>query len=260
MSSPHGSFIWYELMTTDTGAAGRFYADVVGWTVGDFDGDVSGYRIFSAGEAGVTGMMALPADAAQSGMRPGWLGYIGVDNVDAAVASITAAGGAVRTPARDLPGVGRMAMVADPQGVAFDVMRGVSELSSTSFDADPNAIGRCGWNELATADPKLALDFYIGQFAWTKGDAMKMGEMGDYQFIHHAGTMIGGVMKCMPGGPPPRWGFYFRVADIDVAARRTRDGGGTIVHGPAEVPGGMHVLVATDPQGATFALVGKRAG
>lgn len=260
MPNPHSSFIWYELITTDTVAAGRFYADVVGWTVGDVGGGVSGYRIFSAGKAGVAGMMALPQGSAQSGMGPGWLGYIGVDDVNAAVADITAGGGAVHMPARDLPGVGRVAMVADPQGVAFYVIRGASELSSPSFDADPNAIGRCGWNELATTDPEVALAFYISRFGWTKGDAMKMGEMGDYQFIDHAGTRIGAVMKCRPAGPPPRWGFYFRVADIDDAARRITHGGGTIMHGPAPVPGDVHIIIATDPQGAMFALVGSRVG
>src|SRR4051794_25700810 len=79
MPNPHGSFIWYELMTTDTEAGGRFYADVVGWSVGEFGAGVPGYRIFSAGETGVAGMMALPAGASDSGMRSGWFGYVGVD-------------------------------------------------------------------------------------------------------------------------------------------------------------------------------------
>ena len=117
MPNPHGSFIWYELMTTDAAAAGRFYGEVVGWTVGERGvSGVSDYRIFSAGEAAVAGLMTLPAGAAEGGMRPGWFGYIGVDDVDAAVAGITAAGGAIHMPAMDLPGVGRLAMVADPQG------------------------------------------------------------------------------------------------------------------------------------------------
>jgi predicted enzyme related to lactoylglutathione lyase len=255
MPNPHGSFIWYELMTTDAAAAGRFYTDVVGWTVGEAGSPVGDYRIFSAGDSAVAGLMTLPAGAEQGGMRPGWFGYIGVDDVDAAVAGITAAGGSVHMPARDLPGVGRLAMVADPQGVVFYVMRGASEESSSSFD--PVAAGHCAWNELATSDLDAAIAFYTGQFGWTRGDVMDMGDLGDYRFIHHAGDRIGAMMRQQPG-PPPLWSFYFRVPDVDAASKRASERGGTIMHGPAEVPGGDYIVIASDPQGATFSLVGKR--
>ncbi|MBC7799872.1 MAG: VOC family protein [Gemmatimonadaceae bacterium] len=253
MADPHGRFVWYELMTTDMDAAARFYAGVVGWTVSDFDGDAS-YRMFSAGPAGVGGLMAVPPGAGD--MRPGWFGYVGVDDVNATVDSIVAAGGAVQMPARDLDGVGRIAMLADPQGVAFYVMRGTSSEPSVSFNL--TAPGHGAWNELGTTDLPAALAFYAAQFGWTKGDAMSMGPMGDYQFVHHGGERIGAMMARPEPGPPPGWQFYFRVADIDAAARATTAGGGTILNGPMPVPGDDHILVATDPQGATFAVVGQR--
>ncbi len=252
MSNPHGSFIWYELTTTDTAAAGRFYADVIGWRVGEPMGPDLDYQIFSAGEEGVAGMMAIAAGTAK---RPGWVGYIGVDDVDAVAAGITAAGGAVHMPATDLAGVGRMAMVADPQGAVFYVMRGVSDESSPSFS--PTAVGHCAWNELATSDLAAAIAFYTAGFGWTKGDVMRMGEMGDYQFINHGGQMIGAMMKG-PAGAPPAWSFYVRVDDIDAAAKRITDGGGNVGQGPMQIPGDEYAVVATDPQGATFGLVGKR--
>ena len=258
MSNPHGSFIWYELITTDTKASGRFYSDVVGWSVGAFGGQYPDYGIFSAGESAVAGMMALPDQAAEGGMRPGWFGYIGVDDVETTIAAITDAGGRVHMPASELPGVGRMAMVADPQGALFYVMRGASDQSSTAFDAGPDAIGRCGWNELATSDLAAGLGFYTGQFGWTKGGSMSMGDRGDYQFIDHAGEPIGAAMTRAPDTAPPMWRFYFRVRDIDAAFRRTTEAGGTIMHGPAAVPGDVHVVIAADPQGAVFALVGRR--
>ena len=255
MTNPSGSFIWYELLTTDPVAAERFYTEVIGWTASNFDGDTSGYRIFSADTVGVAGLMALPSGAAD--MRPGWFGYIGVDDVDAAVSGIVAAGGAVHMPATDLAGIGRIAMVSDPQGVRFYVMRGASEQSSAAFDADPEAFGRCGWNELATTDLVAATDFYTRHFGWTQGDVMNMGAMGDYRFIDHAGITIGAMMGTPPGGPPPAWTFYFRVADVGAAMQRLTSTGGAVVHGPAEVPGGIHIVIATDPQGASFAVVGK---
>lgn len=251
----YGSFIWYELLTIDPDASAAFYGDVIGWTAasaGEADLD---YRIFSAGGTGVAGHMKLPEDAAESGMRPGWIGYIGVDDVDKAVSSIVGAGGKVHMPAMDREGVGRMALVADPQDVPFYVMRGSSDEASAAFSA--KEAGRCNWNELSAPDPEAALAFYTGQFGWEKGEVMPMGELGGYQFIHHDGGMIGAMMTSPPG-VRPAWNFAFGVRDIEEAAARIAAGGGTVRHGPAEVPGGDLVVMASDPHGAAFMAVGPR--
>src|SRR3546814_14570209 len=84
-------------------------------------------------------------------------------------------------------------MVADPQGVVFYVMRGDGEEASTAFAG--MTPGHCRWNELVTSDQAAALDFYIDQFGWEKGDAMPMGAAGDYRFIDHHGELIGAVMR-----------------------------------------------------------------
>ena len=86
---------------------------------------------------------------------------------------------------------------------------------------------------------------------------MPMGN-GDYQFINDADGMIGGIMRVEKNDQPSIWSYYFRVADIDAATRKTASGGGSITHGPEEVPGGDHVAVGKDPQGAMFAIVGAR--
>ena len=153
---------------------------------------------------------------APDGVRPGWLGYIGVDDVDAAVAGITAAGGSLQMPARDLANMGRIAMVADPQGAPFYVMRGAIDQPSTCFDAD--AIGHCAWNELATRDLDAAVEFYAGQFGWQRGELLPMGEPGGYQLML-LGDKPFGAMMARTGDMPPMWNFYFRVAAIGPAAR-----------------------------------------
>ncbi|WP_332811713.1 VOC family protein [Sphingomonas sp.] len=258
MHSPHGRFIWYELLTTDPDAAAAFYRAVVGWSAQGCGQPGFDYRYFLASDGGaVAGHAALPAVAAEAGMRPAWLGYIGVDDVDSAVDAIAAAGGSVQMAAMDVEHVGRIAMVTDPLGAPFYVMRGAGGQASAAFDqALP---GHCHWNELATLDQQAALDFYGAQFGWTKGDSMPMGEMGDYQFIEHDGRTIGAIMTRPPAGPPPSWTFYFGVPDIDAAAAAINDNGGAIMHGPAEIPGGGFIIVASDPQGAGFGLVGPRA-
>jgi uncharacterized protein len=256
MANQHGDFIWYELLTRDAEAAARFYAAVIGWQNQAAEGSDRGYRIFSMDGTDVGGFMSLPPGAESAGMRPMWLGYIAVENVDATASDIVQAGGAQHMPPTDIPGVGRFAMLADPQSVMFYVMRGVTDGTSTAFDQ--SKFGHCNWNELSTGDPAAALAFYKARFGWEKGDAMPMGEMGDYQFITHGDQTIGAVMRRTPDGPPPAWTFYFGVADIDSAAQTVSGNGGTIHYGPAEVPGGVFIIVASDPQGALFGLVGPR--
>lgn len=256
MANHHGDFIWYELLTNDADAAADFYGAVIGWQTRSAEGSERDYRIFMIDGTDVAGFMTLPAVVEGKSMRPRWLGYIGVDNVDVTAAKIVQAGGAQHIPPTDIPGVGRFAMVSDPQGIAFYVMRGATDGTSTSFSQTES--GHCHWNELATSDQEAALTFYSGHFGWEKGDAMPMGEMGTYQFITHRGGTLGAMMTRSENGPPPGWTFYFGVEDIDVAAKNVSGNGGAIHYGPAEVPGGVYIIVATDPQGALFGLVGPR--
>ncbi|MET0310320.1 MAG: VOC family protein [Sphingomonas sp.] len=254
MTNPHGSFIWYELVTKDPKAAKAFYDEVVGWNI-DAEPAPGGmdYRMIVAHDGNVGGVMGLSAEMLAGGAKPVWLGYFGVDDVDASVASIVADGGQVHLPAFDIPGVGRLAMVTDPQGVPFYVMRGASAESSDAYQR--NGMGHVSWNELITTDDAAALAFYEKQFNIRKTGAMPMGEMGDYSFIGHGGEeMIGAVMKAGPGFPTG-WGFYFRVPDINAAKAKIEAAGGTVRQGPMEVPGGEWVLNATDPEGVTFGLV-----
>lgn len=256
MQNQHGSFIWYELLTSDPDAAANFYGKVVGWNARSAGQPGVDYRLFAANGSDVAGHMKLPEEAKAAGSRPQWLGYIGVDDVDAAVASVMAAGGTTFMPAMDMEGVGRMAMLADPQGAPFYVMRGASDEPSNSFS--PDAAGHCRWNELQTSDPHAALTFYTALASWEKGDAMPMGETGDYQFINQGGGMIGAVMPKPPQAGRPQWFFYFGVEDIDAAAAEISENGGTVHDGPMEIPGGEYAVVADDPQGARFGVVGPR--
>jgi predicted enzyme related to lactoylglutathione lyase len=200
-------------------------------------------------------MMDLPAEAKANGARPAWLGYVAVDDVDASAAKIVADGGTEHMPPMTLEGVGRMAMLADPQGAMFYIMRGAVDGTSTAFD--PQRTGHCHWNELGTTDQSAAWDFYGKQFGWKKGDVMSMGEMGEYQFLDHAGQTIGAFSPCQ-APQRPGWLSYFGIEDIDECARRIADGGGQIHFGPSEIPGGFFIIIAADPQGASFGLVGPR--
>ena len=100
--------------------------------------------------------------------------------------------------------------------------------------------------------------FFTKHFGWTQEGVMPMGEMGDYKFLHHDGMRIGAVMPKMPQQPQSMWTYYIGVENIDRAATAVTSGGGTIHHGPVEIPGGEYSLTGLDPQGAAFGLVGPR--
>lgn len=253
----HGDFIWYELMTPDPGEAAAFYESVLDWSVAKSSQPDMDYHEIRASGGHVGGMLRLTDEMAGQGARPLWLGYLAVDDVDEAAASIEHGGGRVHVPPRDIAGVGRFALVADPQGVPFYIMRGATEGASNAFAADRPMVGHCAWNELSTSDPDAAKRFYGARFGWVKDGEMEMGPLGTYEFLRHGG-LIGALMPLMPQQPAPAWAFYFRVADIDRAMDAITAGGGELLHGPQEIPGGEYSANALDPQGAHFGLVGPR--
>ncbi len=258
MGDQHGDFIWYELLTTDPDAAQRFYSAVVGWDFAPSGMPCGDYRFFSYAGQGIGGMLHITPEDCAKGARAAWLGYIGVNDVDASAASIQAAGGHVYIPPTDIPGVGRFAMVSDPQGHPFYLMRGSSPEASKSFSMD--GIGHCVWNELNAQEHKAMLAFYGEQFGWQSGDFMDMGPMGEYRFITQNGVSIGAMMTVTPGTQDPQWTYYFMVADIDVAAAAIVAEGGQVLQGPSEVPGTLFMVRGLDPLGTEFAIVGQRHG
>jgi predicted enzyme related to lactoylglutathione lyase len=251
MTNKHGEFIWYELMTSDIDAARAFYGAVVGWKIGA-QSDMPGmdYRMIDAPDGAVGGMMQIDAEMASNGAKPIWLGYIGVDDVDASAKAIKDAGGHIHVPPTDIPDVGRFAMAADPQGAPFYVMRGSVEGTSTAFA--PERLGHCAWNELWTTDQDSAHAFYTKLFGWKQDGVMPMGDLGDYCFLYLGDLRLGATGQTQG---QPHWLPYFTVASIKVAAAAVAANGGTVTNGPHEVPGGSHIIMGTDPQGAQFALV-----
>ncbi|MFL6734292.1 MAG: VOC family protein [Sphingomicrobium sp.] len=253
MPNPHGSFIWYELLTNDHGKAKGFYDPVMGWDIGPQPSGEIDYRMIRTAAGNAGGAMQLTEEMRAHGARPTWLGYIGVDDVDDTVRRAEAAGGRITMPAFDIPGVGRLAMLSDPQGALFYVMRGFSDESSNAFA--PELVGHCVWNELSTTDLQAAVGFYLPLFNWTLGGATPMGEMGDYQFIEQGGVTIGAMFT--PRGLPPMWRYCFRVANLENAMEATKAGGGTITFGPDTVPTGDRIFQALDPEGAHFMCAAK---
>jgi uncharacterized protein len=256
MVNCHGRFVWYELVTADIETAKAFYANVVGWGARDVAISGLAYSLFTVGNAPVAGLMNLPEDASSMGAPPHWVGYVGVDDVDAAVDRIKQLGGAVRVPPTDVPNTSRFAIVADPQMATFALVKGLSPAQARSPELD--APGRVGWHELLATDWESAFDFYGALFGWQKADA-RVGAMGRYQHFSAGGETIGGMFTKPAILPLPFWLYYFNVGDVDAAAERVEAGGGKVFYGPTDVPGGGWIVHCTDPHGAVFALLDKRS-
>jgi predicted enzyme related to lactoylglutathione lyase len=251
-----GRPLWYELMTTDTKAAETFYKTVIGWTAKPFDGSPQPYTTFSrGGDTPVAGLMERPADL---NAPPFWAMYVGVPKLEDAAAHIRRLGGRECSPVIEVPGVGRMQMMSDPQGAAFYVYE--PEWTELPPEGTPE-VGEGSWHELMTTDAPAAMKFYADVFGWTPSEAMDMGPLGKYQMFDRPHGMIGGMMNKPPemADVPPNWQIYFRVKDIDAAVERITAGGGRILNGPMEVPGGDRVVNAMDPQGAAFSLHERKA-
>jgi uncharacterized protein len=258
---PQGNFIWYELMTPDPDGSKAFYDAVVGWTIGEAAPEFNGYRMIGRSDGKFAGgVLPITDEMQQHGARPVWLGYIHVRDVDRSVASIEQAGGKVLMT-HDIPNVGRIAMVTDPQGAPFYVMKPIPPADDPNAQSDvfsPDLAQHVRWNELSTTDPDGAIDFYRRQFGWGQEGDMDMGEMGKYRFIQSGATTIGAVMRKPPQLPVSVWSYYIGVDSIDRAIDAIEAGGGKVLHGPMEIPGGEYALNGMDPQGAAFGLVGPR--
>ena len=176
MFTPKGKFSWYELMTSDTKAGGKFYSDVVGWTTQEMPSpEGQTYTIFNLGSIGIAGMINIPGHV-------GWVGYIAVDDVDAHIEKIVEAGGKLWKPATDVPGMLRFAVLSDPQGAAIVVFTPNPNMPTPQRPAPPTP-GTIGWHELYTTELEAGFSFYNKLFGWTKVSDMDMGQMGVYRIF-----------------------------------------------------------------------------
>jgi uncharacterized protein len=244
-----GRFYWYQIVTTDTKAAAKFYSAVVGWGTQDAGTGGQDFTLFTVNGQGVAGLMPIP----EQGIPPCWLGYIWADDVDAICVRLEKEGGKVHRPPADLPGVIRFAVVSDPQGAGFLVAKGLGTEAFTPLPAGTN--GAIGWHELMAVEWNAAFAFYEKLFGWTKAEAHDMGPMGTYQLFATGAEPVGGMMTKPDAIPVPNWGYYFNVEAIDAAAERVKAAGGKIMMGPTDVPGGQWIVQCVDPMGAHFALV-----
>ena len=249
-----GRLVWYELLTTDPAGAMAFYPAVTGWKTERFGAD---YTMWVGAQGPLGGVALLPESARRMGALPYWQANVQVADVDQTVAKVKQLGGQVFV-VEDVPTVGRLAVIADPQGAVVAVFTPIAEMNAH----DSARPGEFAWHELYTTDHEAAFTFYSAIAGWQRLGAFDMGPMGTYLLWGRGGKQLGGMMTIPPGMTtpdgrkvPPSWMYYVTTDDLEGALGRAKANGARVVNGPMDVPGGQRIVQLVDPQGAAFALI-----
>jgi hypothetical protein len=236
-----GRFVWHDHISNDPDKARDFYSKLLGWKTEVFKPGEMDYPMIT-----VDGEMHGGFGPAQGGAPPHWLGHIGVEDVDETVSRAEAAGGSILAAPMDIPEVGRMAVMRDPQGAVFSVF------SSASEEWTPTE-GVFVWDEVHTTDVEGAKAFYGEIIGWSANDR-DMGEGLTYTMFESGGEQRAGGMTIMQPEMPPNWLTYIGTDDVDAKCKQAEELGARKLMGPMDIPGVGRSAVLTDPTGAAFAL------
>jgi uncharacterized protein len=251
-----GTPCWVDLGTPDIEAAVAFYGGLFGWEIPEPENaeQAGGYRQAMLRGKPVAGVMPLM----QEGQPPAWSSYVSVEDAEATTAKVTEAGGTVIAEPMEVLDLGKMAVFADPTGAVFGIWQPGTFIGA-EIVTEPGALS---WNELNTRDLGAAKAFYGAVFGWEFEDN-DMGEMGTYTTLKLGDDMVGGMLdmgaRGVPEQVPAHWQVYFAVGDTDAAVEQAKQGGGSVMVEPMEVPAGRFAIL-TDPFGASFAVIALSEG
>lgn len=250
-----GKFVWFELLTSAPAKAQAFYGEVLGWRVQSFPMGPASYDMILTG-ASLDSMIGGFAAPPNPGEPSRWIAYMSVEDVDAAARAATEHGGVVLGSPTDIPGVGRRARIADPQGAEMAILKRDQGDPPDAPKSVP--VGHWMWNELHTTDPAAALAFYQAVLGLSHR-TLDMGPAGSYHIVSRGGVDRGGVTGHV-GGAAPHWLPYVLVEDPDATLARAGTHGGTVEVGPMDIPGIGRFGVFRDPTGAALAVMKPAPG
>jgi predicted enzyme related to lactoylglutathione lyase len=116
-----GAFCWADLNTPDPARAKQFYSALLGWKISPGEHDTSGYEHIQNGDKMIGGIPPLRPQSSE--IPPHWLVYFLVSDVDATAAKAREMGAKIWLEPLSMEGVGRFAVIADPQGAAFAIFK-----------------------------------------------------------------------------------------------------------------------------------------
>jgi len=246
-SWPTGTPCWVDLAVPDVPAVTEFYAAVLGWTFADAGEEYGHYQVCQRNGRAAAGI----SPCQNEGQPTVWTTYLASDAVDATAKMITENEGTLLAEPFDVPGSGRLCIALDPQGASFGVWQAAGDIGVEIY----NEPGALVWSEAALPDAEAGRRFYAAVFGYTYQPVDGAGS--DYLTFHRGGDPLGGIggMQDSPLGPQPHWMAYFMVADTDAAVAAATERDAAVLGDPVDTPYGR-MAVITDPQGATFALMG----
>jgi predicted enzyme related to lactoylglutathione lyase len=171
------------------------------------------------------------------------------------VATSEKLGGKTLAPPTDIPGVGTFAMIMDPNGAVISPFKPVA-WAGEGITA-PWPAGTFCWHELLALDPEGEGKFHSAVFGW-EVTAMDMGPAGTYYLLKRDNGKDGGGMLQKPGEShgPSAWIPYISVESANESAAKITELGGKVWVQPRDIPNVGRFAVASDPQGAHFAILG----
>jgi predicted enzyme related to lactoylglutathione lyase len=158
VASTVGKFVWHEQVSSDPKQAQDFYTQLLGWDTEVFKpGEVDYTMISSGGQS-----HGAFSEAMEGAPPPHWLSHVRVENLDETIEKAKGAGGKLAAGPFEMGEVGRIAIIADPQGAYISAYEPMSE--------GPGSEGVFVWDELGTTDADDAQRFYGEVFGWTTSD------------------------------------------------------------------------------------------
>jgi uncharacterized protein len=238
-----GAFVWHDHVSDDVEAARNFYTQLLGWETEVWKPGEVDYPMITA-----NGQMHGGFGSAQGGAPPHWLGHVLVEDVDETASKAEAAGAKLLGEPMDIPEVGRMVVIQDPQGAV------VSAFSPAGEAMQPQGV--FVWDELTTTNVDAAKSFYGEVFGWTASDT-DMGEAGVYTLFNRANDVnTAGCMATRPGAEaPPNWLTYIATDDADATVAKAKELGATVYVEPTDIPDVGRFAVLADPTGAAFGIL-----
>ena len=246
-----GKVIFVELVTPDLAGSKRFYGGLFGWDFRDIQVGGANYTQVSRNGRAVAGMIQRDRPASAS-VRPSWLGYFAVRDVDAAKTTALVNRGRILFEPQDFPGRGREAVFADPQGAVFAVL---ASSSGDPQDVRP-APGEWIWSALLTTDPVADAAFYKSLFGETLSDLP--ASQGHRHILMATEGYARGSINSLPVARPdahPHWLNFVRVEDTVAAVKKVTALGGHVEVEPRPDRHGGKIAILTDPLGAPFGLM-----
>lgn len=251
---PNGHPCWVDLGTPDRDAAAAFYSGLFGWTIERSDDpQAGGYAMAQIDGDNVAGLGPQEVPG-----KPFWTAYFSADDADATSAAVKDAGGQVVMAPFDVMEFGRMAIFTDPEGATFSVWQPKAHRGA----GRTNTHGSLCWFELYVRDIERAKAFYDSVFGWTARTSPIEGDTSYTEFRPPgADRDVCGMLEMgdrFPAEVPPHWLVYFTVDDCDAAVGKVKELGGSLTHGPQDIPDAGRFAIVGDPQGAVFGVIQLR--